>query len=262
MTSETGPAEKVRVIWLGLLLFALTALVYARAHSGDFGFVDIGDPTYVTANSNVQSGLSAASIRWALTTRHGDTWQPLTWISLQLDSGLFGTGPRGFHFTSCLLHALNTVLLFVVLWRLTGGLWCSAVVAGLFGLHPTHVESVAWVARRQDVLGVLFVLLTIASYGRYARRHTASRYLMVAAMSMLGLLSNPTFPALLILLFLLAYCPLRRWPDAEPGRFAPASFPRLLADKIPLIAIATIPFLIHLLSQSTPRLRIANLGFE
>src|SRR5262249_15169527 len=133
------------------LLAAVTWLTFGRALDGDF--VNYDDPDHVYENTHVRAGLTAEGLRWALTTTNpvNPVWQPLTWLSLMLDSDLQGTGPRGYHRTNVLLHVANALLVFVVLRRLTGALWRSAAVAGLFALHPLHVESVAWVAERKDV---------------------------------------------------------------------------------------------------------------
>src|SRR5947208_3668191 len=137
-------------ILIGLVLVLGTLAVYGGALSNEF--VNYDDPDYVTANPNVQAGLTKASVRWAFTTTRASNWHPLTWLSLQLDYQLFRLRPWGFHLTSLLLHCANALLLFVVLDGMTGMVWRSAVVAALFAWHPLHVESVAWVAERKDVL--------------------------------------------------------------------------------------------------------------
>ena len=137
------------------------------------GFINLDDGVYVYDNDQVKSGLTWENVGWALTTLYFGLWHPLTWMSHMLDCQWFGLRPGGHHLTSVLLHAANTVLLFVVLRRMTGALWRSAVVAALFALHPLHVESVAWVAERKDVLSTFFVMLTLWAYIRYRVKRKA-----------------------------------------------------------------------------------------
>src|SRR6059036_764593 len=132
------------------------------------GFVNYDDPEYVTENVHVRAGLSWAGVPWAFTTNHAANWHPLTWLSHMLDAQLYGLEPAGHHLTSLLLHVANTLLLFFLLARMTKEVWRGAVVAALFALHPLHVESVAWVAERKDVLSAFFGLLTLWTYARYA----------------------------------------------------------------------------------------------
>ena len=149
-----------------LLLFGLVVWAFLPAVRN--GFINLDDGVYVYDNARVKSGLTWESIRWAWTTLYFGIWHPLTWMSHMLDCQWFGLRPGGHHLTSVLLHATNAVLLFVVLRRMTGALWRPALVAALFGLHPLHVESVAWVAERKDVLSTFFVMLTLWAYTRYA----------------------------------------------------------------------------------------------
>ena len=131
-----------------------------------YGFVNFDDDSYFSSNYHVKAGLTWNGVLWAFRTGHASNWHPLTWLSLMLDAQLFGTGPTGPHLTNVILHAINTVLLFLLLKRLTGTLWPSAFVAALFAIHPLHVESVAWVSERKDVLSGLFFMLTLLMYAR------------------------------------------------------------------------------------------------
>src|ERR1043166_3573437 len=130
-------------------------------------FLNFDDPAYVTDNPHVQGGLTLDNIRWAFTSSHSGNWHPVTWLSHMLDCQLFGLNPAGHHLTNVLLHVANTVLLFLVLRRMTKALWRSAFVAALFALHPLHVESVAWVSERKDVLSTFFFMLTLLAYAKY-----------------------------------------------------------------------------------------------
>jgi tetratricopeptide (TPR) repeat protein len=222
------------------LLVLLTLLAYGRA--GACGFVNFDDDEYVTANRHVQAGLTADGLRWAFTTFHAHNWHPLTWLSLQLDAALYGLDPHGFHRTNVLLHTAAAVLLFLALRALTGAVWRSVFVAALFALHPLHVESVAWVSERKDVLSAFFWFLTLLAYAHYAARPGLLRYALVLAAFALGLLAKPMLVTLPCVLLLLDYWPLRRLrlgvelPAAGP--FPPAPWPRLVLEKLPLLALA------------------------
>jgi protein O-mannosyl-transferase len=155
-----------------VLLALITVAVYLPVI--ELSFVTFDDTYYLTNNPKVQAGLTWESVRWAFTRAHAANWHPLTWLSHMLDCELYGLKPVGHHLTSLLFHTANTLLLFGLLKRLTGAFWRSAFVAALFALHPLHVESVAWVAERKDVLSTLFFLLTLGAYARYAGRSVVS----------------------------------------------------------------------------------------
>ena len=241
-----------------LAVWTLAAFWPATSHP----FIAIDDGPYVAANPVVREGITAAGIRWALTSFEAANWHPLTWVSHMLDVSLFGVDAHRHHLTSILLHAMNTALLLLVLWRLTGAIWPSAVVAALFGLHPLHVESVAWVAERKDVLSAFFFMLVLLSYERYVRRRTPARYLPVALALALGLATKPmlvTAPFVLLL--------LDAWPlDRLRG---PAGLRGPLLEKIPLFALSTASAVVTYLAQSaggavqtrqlfTPGIRLGN----
>ncbi len=190
------------------------------------GFVGYDDPDYVTRNPQVIAGLSWQLVAWAFTTAHASNWHPLTWISHAVDCSLFGLAPTGHHFTSLLLHAINTALLFIWLSAATGFRGRSAFVALVFGLHPLHVESVAWVAERKDVLSAFFLMLALIAYTRYARHPSAPRYLLVVAAFLAGLLSKPMVVTLPVLLLAIDRWPLKRTE----------SWRRLILEKLPLFA--------------------------
>src|SRR5271166_4504228 len=187
------------------------------------GFVTADDPLYI--NPVTQQGLSASTVAWAFTTGTDANWFPLTWLSIMLDVDLFGLNPAGHHAMSLGLHALNTALVFAFMRRLGIGRGPSAFAAGLFGLHPLHVESVAWAAERKDVLSMAFGLLTLLAYLRYADAPSRGRMALVTGLLVLGLMAKPMLVTLPFVLLLLDWWPLRRvgipaWiasPEVAPG---------------------------------------------
>jgi hypothetical protein len=191
-----------------LLLTAFTLAVFWQVQFNDFILYD--DPSYVTSNRHVQSGLTGRGIFWALTTTDVSNWHPLMWLSLMLDFDLFRLNPAGYHWTNLLFHVANVILLLTVLKRMTGDLWRSSLVAALFAIHPLHVESVAWISERKDVLSTFFWILTMWAYIRYTERPEARNYLLVIAAFVLGLMAKPMLVTLPFVLLLLDVWPLRR----------------------------------------------------
>jgi tetratricopeptide (TPR) repeat protein len=216
-----------------LLLAALLAVAVLAAFwpvlSADF--INHDDDFYVTRNPVVQRGISAESVRWAWTATAVANWHPLTWMAHMLDWELFGSWAAGHHATSLVLHVVNTLLLFWMLDGMAGAPWRSALVAALFGLHPLHVESVAWISERKDVLSTcLWFLATIAWLG-WVRRGRAWRYALSAACLALGLAAKPMLVTLPFTLLLLDWWPLRRLTDAGRGAWP------LVREKLPLFAV-------------------------
>src|SRR2546425_7939600 len=159
MKKVSVSSDRRTLFLVSLVLVMMTTAAYWRTlHNG---FVLYDDKGYVTENPHVQEGITSKTLLWALTTTHAANWHPLTWLSHMVDCRLFGLNPRGHHLTSLLLHLANTVLLFLALSAMTEALWPSAFVAALFALHPLHVESVAWVAERKDVLSAFFWMLAM-----------------------------------------------------------------------------------------------------
>jgi tetratricopeptide (TPR) repeat protein len=217
---RNGAAGKLAAV-MGILLAAAVLLVFGRAIWHDF--VNYDDDEYFYANPHIQEGITVGSLAWAFRTTYAGNWFPLTWLSLMLDVKLFGVGSAGPHFTNVMLHAGNSVLLFLLLRRLTGALGRSALVAGLFALHPLHVESVAWVSERKDLLSALFGFLTLWMYGRYAWQQTqpcrSASYGSACLFFALGLMSKPMLVTWPFVMMLLDYWPLRRglqWKDKLP----------------------------------------------
>ena len=190
-----------------LVLAILTVIAFWQLK--DCRFINLDDNIYVHENPYVQSGLNWNSVQYAFSFDFSN-WHPVTWLSYMLDHSIFGLNPSGYHLINLLFHVVNTLLLFLVLRRMTKRLWPSAFVACLFAIHPLHVESVAWVAERKDVLSTFFWMLTLLAYGRYARQPGGSRYMWLLIPFVLGLLSKPMLVTLPFVLLLLDYWPLKR----------------------------------------------------
>ena len=231
------------------MLFLVTAAVYFRAAYFPFALID--DADYASNNFRVTSGLSLDSLQWAFTTFHAGNWHPVTWLSLMADSQLFGTGPMGFHLLNVMLHSVNAALLFFLFTSMTGALWRSAFVAAFFALHPLHVESVAWIAERKDVLSMFFFLLTLISYSSYVQKAKRSRYFYSLAAFALGLMAKPMLVSAPFVLLLLDVWPLERFitrasdmpaaglKEQETGRVNEGTA-RLLLEKIPFLILSGI----------------------
>ena len=261
-------------------LIALNLAVFAPVRHYDF--VQLDDPTQVSENANVAGGLTWAGVRWAFTTAHAGYWMPLVWLSHMADVQLYGMNAGPHHVTNLLLHIASTLLLFGLLWRITGAVGRSAFVAALFAVHPLHVESVAWITERKDVLSTLFWMLTMWAYVAYVRRPGWTRYLLAAVSFALGLMAKPMLVTLPFVLLLLDVWPLGRLrrreaggsrreagggrrkasaglkprPTAEeraPGRPAPVgqgfSLAALVLEKLPLIALAVVAGIVAFITQ-------------
>jgi len=257
-------AEKLHVFLICLALVLAVVVAFEQVASCDF--VSYDDFQYVTGNPRVQAGLSLDSVEWAFTTFHKSNWHPLTWLSHMLDCQLFGHSPFWHHFVNLLFHIANTLLLFEIFRRMTGLLWRSAFVAALFALHPIHVESVAWVAERKDVLSGLFWMLTMAAYLRYVRRRCLMSYLLVALFLCLGLMAKPMLVTLPFVLLLLDYWPLGRFqrvgqkqhessmPIESAGSDShAASLGSLVFEKIPLFILSSASVVVTFVVQSSGR---------
>ena len=171
----------------------------------NYEFVDYDDNMYVFENTHVQSGLNRKSITWAFSTLYFGNWCPLTWLSYILDYEIYGLNPGGYHLTNLMLHLLNTILLFLVFSRMTDAIWKSAFVAALFAIHPLHVESVAWISDRKDLLCTSFWILTMWAYTRYTVYPNLKRYILTFLLLTLGLMSKATLVTLPFVLLLMDY---------------------------------------------------------
>jgi len=232
---------------IGLLLILVTLVVFIPVK--DHGFVEYDDNIYVTQNPRVNTGLRPENIAWAFASAHSANWHPVTWLSHQLDCTLFDLDPGWHHLTSLMIHILNVVLLFVVLVRLTANSLKSGFVAALFAIHPQHVESVAWVAERKDVLFGFFWMLTLWAYLGYVRQPCLRRYGWVLLFFLLGLLSKPMIVTLPFVLILLDFWPLGRFGSGYTRQGAFVNRP--LVEKMPLLALmAGSCFITFLVQQS------------
>jgi tetratricopeptide (TPR) repeat protein len=223
---------------LCLLLALATIALYSPAIGHSFVIYD--DHDYITANPHIRDGLSWKTIGWAMTSTMAANWHPLTWLSHAFDYQLFGLNPAGHHFSSVLLHALNVVLVFLLLRWGTGRVGPSLLVAALFAVHPLNVESVAWVAERKNVLSTFFFLAAIGAYGWYALKPDGKRYLAVAALFVLGLMAKPMVITLSCVLLLLDYWPLGRMVGGASHGLAVMQRPigKLVLEKIPLLCLS------------------------
>lgn len=214
---------------LGLTL----AIAFIYAPVRNFDFVNLDDYEYVPQNPHVTSGLSAENIRWALTTGYAANWFPLTWMSLMLDVELFGVDSGWLHLVNVSHHIASSILLFLILFIMTGSLWRSAFAAAVFALHPLRVESVAWVTERKDTLSTLFWMLTLGAYVLYVRKPGVARYAVMLVCFMLGLMSKPMLVTMPFVLLLFDVWPLRRIsPQVEPGL---RDLRRVMLEKLPML---------------------------
>ena len=237
-----------------LFLIIATLATYGdlRTHQ----FINFDDDIYVTGNPPVQDGLTLKGLSWAFTTSHGGLWIPLTMLSFMVNSQLFGLHPGGFLLINLLFHIANALLLFLWLLYLTRTLGCSFLVAALFALHPLHVESVAWVSERKDVLSTFFWLLTMWAYVWYAERPRLGRYLLILVCFSLGLMAKPMLVTLPLVLLLLDYWPMGRLRLKGPAAAAAVPKPgigvpikRLVLEKLPLLVISALSIVVTLYAQ-------------
>ncbi len=214
-----------------------------------FDFLSYDDYGYVVKNEHISTGLTFGNIVWAFTHAHGGNWHPLTGLSHILDCQLFGLNPGCHHLVNLIFHITNTLLLFLILKKITGAFWRSAFVAAVFGLHPAHVESVAWISERKDVLSTLLFLLTIASYVRYVKLRGAGWYLLTVLLFALGLMVKPMLVILPFVLLLLDYWPLNRVEVGPALKARWRYFYPLIWEKIPLFVLSAVSSAVAILVQ-------------
>ncbi len=260
--SASGAIKKL--IYAAILIATLCAYLPL----GKSGFVNYDDDTYVTDNPVVQGGLTLKNVLWAMTATEASNWHPLTWISHMADVQMFGMHAGGHHLTNVLLHMLNTLLLLVWLNTITGEFWKSSVVAALFALHPLHVESVAWIAERKDVLSTAFWYLTLLCYTLYCQKNSRRQYLLALLFFICGLMSKPMLVTLPCVLLLLDFWPLKRISLPSAGGLNGAQNSgmglikpcRLIAEKIPFAIFSLLSCGITLIAQKNAIASVAELS--
>jgi tetratricopeptide (TPR) repeat protein len=254
--NKSASADKYFTISIYLALAVTTFIAYHQILHNEF--VDFDDNMYVTENSHVQSGLNRDSFLWVFGFTKIVYWHPLTWLSHILDCQLFGLRPGMHHLASLLIHIASTLLLFTAFKRMTGAVWRSAFVAALFALHPINVDSVAWIAERKNVLSTFFWMLTMLTYVYYTEKPNISRYLLMIAAFVFGLLSKPMLVTLPFVLLLLDYWPLKRFEKKQVKK--------LILEKLPLFILTAVSTYVSSLSFKNPSgtqtspmyLRLAN----
>ena len=274
-TAETPPSPSLQRrgytadILIGLTLLVLTMVVYWSVRQ--FEFINYDDADYIVDNPRVQMGLTAENVAWAFRTFYFENWHPLTWLSYLLDYQIFGLNSGAFHLVNVAFHLLNTLLLLAVLKRMTGARWPSAFVAGVFALHPLHIESVAWVAERKDVLCAFFFLLTLWAYVIYVERPRWTRYVLALFLFALGLMAKPMVVTLPFVLLLLDFWPLRRFrfgsapsSGARPinqsvKEYPSQSLPKLVFEKIPFLLLTLLACIVTFLAQHGARIPTTGL---
>ncbi len=230
---------KYRSFWICLVLTLAATAVFYRVYT--FDFINFDDPVYVSQNPNIQAGITLKAVKWAFTASRAANWHPITWLSHMLDWQFFGSNAAGHHLTNLIFHIANTLLLFIILKQMTKAIWPSAFVAALFALHPLHVESVAWVSERKDVLSTFFWLLTMWAYIRFVDRPKITNYLLIVVFFALGLMSKPMLVTLPFVLLLLDYWPLQRFNTKRPLS--------LLIEKIPLFVMVLASSIVTFIVQ-------------
>ena len=233
LSSEATENKNAIPVLICLALAILTVITFWSLK--DCGFISFDDNFYVYDNAYVQSGLNANSIKQAFSSElveKSGLWHPVTWMSLMLDYQIFGLNPFGFHMVNLLLHVMSTILLFLVFHRMTKSLWPSAFVAALFAIHPLHVESVAWIAERKDVLSTFFWMLTLGAYSHYVEHPGFRRYFLILLFFVLGMMAKPMLITLPFVLLLLDYWPLQRFQEIKPDhKVQPEASNLLTSDK-------------------------------
>ena len=238
------------IILISIGLVILISAVYLQV--GNHQFIGFDDDAYVTKNIHVAGGLNVNNIIWAFTSFEEGNWHPVTWVSHMADVQLYGMAPRGHHLTSVAIHTFSSLLLLFLLARVTGAIWQSSFVAALFALHPLHVESVAWVAERKDVLSALFWFLTLLLYSEYAAKHKTLLYVLSLLSFVLGLMSKPMLVTLPVVMLLMDLWPLDRYKDQpqEPGlpHISDQGI-SLIKEKLPFFACSLISGVVTLYAQ-------------
>jgi len=231
-------------------LLAITLAVFIQTYHHQF--INLDDPLYVTNNPYVKGGITAKNIAWAFTTTAASNWHPLTWLSHMADVEVFGLDPRDHHLMNVFIHTASTLLLFLLLAKITMAPWQSLFVAALFALHPLHVESVAWVAERKDVLSGFFWFLTLLFYANYVKHRTVKFYLLTLSSFVVGLMTKPMLVTLPLVMFLLDYWPLKRvnYQRAQDGSTFISPLFSLVKEKLPFLFFSALSAIITVYAQN------------
>lgn len=241
MPNNASISATIQKLSIVFLLATITLTVYWQVIQ--FDFINLDDHVYVTQNINIQSGITYDGLKWMFKTRYADLWNPLVWLSFMFDYELYGLNAGGYHLTNLILHVLSTLLLFWLFNRMTGTLWRSAFVAAFFALHPMHVESVAWVSERKDVLSAFFWMLTLCFYVFYTEKQSVRRYALVFFSFVLALLSKPMVVTLPVIMILLDYWPLKRF---ENHKGLSDMILWQIKEKLPLLILSAVITIITL----------------
>ncbi len=243
-----------------VLLALMAAVLFVYWQSTHHEFTNYDDPHYVTENPYVKAGLTRQSVGWAFTTFHAANWHPVTWLSHMLDYEIYGLRPKGHHLTNICFHIINTLLLLYLLYSATGSYWQSIFLAALFGLHPLHVESVAWIAERKDLVSAFFGFVTLILYGRYARHPRPLTYLLSLFSFAVGLMAKPMLATLPFVMLLWDFWPLGRLhlrtkPTENRAHeiekeSSISTWPRLVAEKIPFFALSLASCIVTYIAQN------------
>jgi len=258
MSGSGQPLHNQKSIFACALIILSLSVLLVYWPVQHFEFISYDDNVYVTTNRHIQSGLTWTNIKWAFITTETANWHPLTWLSLMVDHELYALNAGGYHWTNLLLHLVNTMLLLILLSRITGSFWKSAFVAALFGLHPLHVESVAWVAERKDVLSGFFGLLTLLAYSDFVHRPARKSYYLTLFLFILSLLSKPMLVTLPFAMLLLDYWPLNRFNTnpielfISPNQFSTGYLKQIwpfVWEKAPFFILSVISGIITIVAQ-------------
>ena len=255
--------NQIKILIVYIALTIVTLAVFWQVNLYDF--INFDDQVYVTQNSHIRSGISLESFRWAVSTKYFDLWHPLVWMSFMLDYKLVGLNAGGYHITNLILHILSALFLFWLFNRMTGAVWQSAFVAAIFALHPLHVESVAWISERKDVLSAFFWMLTLCLYVYYTEKPVIKRYLPVLFCFVCALMSKPMVVTLPVILILLDYWPLKRFESKMTGNNLTEVLPVKVSlwplwEKIPFLILSAVLVVMTLYSPDKPSVKVFPLG--
>jgi protein O-mannosyl-transferase len=240
---NTSPARQKLIVYLALTI--VTFAVFWQVNH--YGFIILDDDLYVVKNIHVQSGITPEGFLWALSSKDTGLWNPLVWLSLMFDYQLYGLNAGGYHLTNLILHIMSALLLFRLFHSMTGAIWRSAFVAAVFALHPLHVESVAWIAERKDVLSALFWMLTLCLYVYYTEKPVIKRYLPVLFSFVLALMSKPMVVTLPLIFILLDYWPLKRFASKKDNLWE-----WQLKEKTPFFILSAAIIIVTLYNPAAP----------